>query len=127
MNEASNIDGLDVPTQVAIVKIEGNISRILDSQTRQSADMANILNVQIKHSEILASLSSLNVQERLVAQRDRTDAIIERVAALELVNAMNTGERKGVTLSAKILYGVCAFFGLSGLAVIVRVFTHGSI
>ncbi len=117
----------ETSTAVELQKLEGKIDRVLDAQVRQGQDLQFVRDVQEKQREQLSGLTGLNIQDRFVSNSTEHAGLETRVKALELLSAANHGERKGVEVSAKVVYSWLALGGVGFIAVIVRFFATGSL
>ena len=108
---------------VLLERMDGKLQRILDAQKRQGEDIKEVREVQNAQRDKLAALSSLNIQERFVSVNREQSAFDERLKILELMHAAQQGERKGVEISAKVIYAFVAVGGLGILAFIFRTIT----
>jgi hypothetical protein len=76
---------MDPDSRVALAEIRGDIKLILAGQQRTHTDVQEIRNTLTRHDE--------------------------RIGTLETVNSIREGERKGVTLSGKVMWAVFSLVG----------------
>lgn len=112
---------------VLLERMDGKLQRILDAQKRQGEDIAEVRQVQGQQRDKLAELTGLNIQERFVGLgRDVTELQLA-LKNIELHQASQKGERKGVEISAKVIYAFIAIGGVGILTVVGRILTTGGI
>jgi hypothetical protein len=117
----------DTSTAVALQRLSGKIDRVLDAQIRQSDDLKFVRDTQEKQRDELSRLTGLNIQDRFVANGTEHLKFDERLNILELARAANLGERKGVEVSAKVIYSWMAIGGLGFTAFVGKYLATGSL
>lgn len=108
---------------VAMARMEGKLDLVLAAQARQGEDIKQVREVQEAQRDKLSQLTGLNIQDRFVGVSRDLSAHDERLKIIELVHAAQQGERKGVEISAKVIYAFVAVGGLGILAFVFRTIT----
>jgi precorrin-6B methylase 1 len=107
--------------EVAIVRLEGKIDRLVDGLQRHGEDMKVIRERQHEHANQITALSTLNLPEKLTVIAAELKDHDHRLSTCE----SDMDQRKGAANLAKAVWAVATLLGLTGILAIVRFFFVG--
>jgi hypothetical protein len=116
---------MDSP-EVMLTRLDGKLDRVIDAQGRQGDDIKEVRNAQSRQRDELAKLTGLNIQDRFISVTRELGAQAERLKLLEISQAAAQGERKGVEISAKVVYAFIGIGSIGMLTALARFFLTGS-
>lgn len=102
--------------EASLVRLEGKIDRVIDNQTRQAEDVKVVRDRLHDHANILTSLTTLNIGEKLTTLRERIDLHDNRLNLCE----SDMDQRKGALNVVRALWAVVCLVGAGGVIAIVK-------
>jgi hypothetical protein len=102
--------------EAVLVRFEGKLDRMIDSQNRHAEDMKLVRERLHDHANILTSLTTLNIQEKLAAIAADLKEHEHRIGLCEV----DMQQRQGAAMVVKALWALVCLVGAGGIAALVK-------